>query len=102
MEVGYDNKPVTSRMINNVVNYLPRTDLILETTKKIMEEEGRKMLILSDRRDHLKLIYAKLQEMGYDIGFYLGGILGIGTIIYALGIGFSVSLGLFLIGEFYK
>ena len=41
-------------MINNVANYLPRTDLILETTKKVMEEEGRKMLILSDRRDHLK------------------------------------------------
>ena len=60
-------------MINNVANYLPRTDLILETTKKVMEEEGRKMLILSDRRDHLKLMYAKLQEMGYDIGFYLGG-----------------------------
>ena len=72
-ELGYDNKPVTSRMINNVANYLPRTDLILETTKKVMEEEGRKMLILSDRRDHLKLMYAKLQEMGYDIGFYLGG-----------------------------
>ena len=73
MELGYDNKPVTSRMINNVANYLPRTDLILETTKKIMEEEGRKMLILSDRRDHLKLMHSKLQEMGYDIGFYLGG-----------------------------
>ena len=73
MELGYDNKPVTSRMINNVANYLPRTDLILETTKKVMEEEGRKMLILSDRRDHLKLMYAKLEEMGYDIGFYLGG-----------------------------
>ena len=32
------------------------------------------------------------------IGFYLGGIVGIGTVIYAIGIGFSVSLGLFIVG----
>ena len=36
------------------------------------------------------------------LGFYLGGIVGIGTILYAVGIGFSVSLGLFLVGKFYK
>tara|TARA_Y100000590_G_scaffold423978_1_gene530388 strand:+ start:228 stop:902 length:675 start_codon:yes stop_codon:yes gene_type:complete len=35
------------------------------------------------------------------LGFYLGGIVGIGTILYATGIGFSVSLGLFLVGKFY-
>jgi uncharacterized membrane protein YczE len=36
------------------------------------------------------------------IGFLLGGIVGIGTIIYAICIGFSVSLGLFLVGKFYN
>ena len=36
------------------------------------------------------------------IGFYLGGIVGLGTVIYAALIGFSVSLGLFLVGKFYK
>ena len=35
-------------------------------------------------------------------GFYLGGTVGIGTIIYAITIGFSVSLGLFLVGKFYN
>ena len=34
------------------------------------------------------------------LGFYLGGIVGIGTVLYALGIGFSVSLGLFFVGKF--
>ncbi len=33
---------------------------------------------------------------------WLGGIIGIGTILYAVGIGYSVSLGLFLVGKFYK
>ena len=36
------------------------------------------------------------------IGFLLGGIVGIGTIIYAICIGFSVSLGLFLVRKFYN
>ena len=36
------------------------------------------------------------------LGFYLGGIVGIGTVLYAIGIGYSVSLGLFLVGKFYK
>ncbi len=50
----------------------------------------------------ITLIRTFLELSAVGIGFYLGGIVGIGTIIYAFGIGFSVSLGLFLIGEFYK
>ena len=36
------------------------------------------------------------------IGFYLGGILGLGTILYALAIGFSVSSGLYVVQKFFK
>ena len=43
-----------------------------------------------------------LELSAVGLGFYLGGIVGIGTILYALGIGFSVSLGLFFVGKFYK
>ena len=50
----------------------------------------------------LALIRTILELSAVGIGFYLGGIVGIGTIIYAVGIGFSVSLGLFIIGKFYK
>ena len=50
----------------------------------------------------ITLIRTFLELSAVGIGFYLGGIVGIGTIIYAFGIGFSVSLGLFLIKEFYK
>ena len=42
-------------------------------------------------------------ELGVVIlGFYLGGIIGIGTVLYAVAIGYSVSIGLFLVGKFYK
>ena len=48
------------------------------------------------------LIRTILELSAVGLGFYLGGIVGIGTILYAIGIGFSVSLGLFLVGKFYK
>ena len=48
------------------------------------------------------LIRTILELSVVGLGFYLGGIVGIGTILYAIGIGFSVSLGLFLVGKFYK
>jgi superfamily II DNA or RNA helicase len=73
VEEGYDGKPITARMINNVANYIPRTSVIIREVQKIMEESGRKMLILSDRRDHLKYIHTQLTEKGFDVGFYVGG-----------------------------
>ena len=48
------------------------------------------------------LIRTVLELSAVGLGFYLGGIVGVGTILYAVGIGFSVSLGLFSVGKFYK
>ena len=73
LEKGYDEKPVTARMINNIANYLPRTNLIISIIQQVMSEPERKMILLSDRRDHLKTFYTKLTELGYDVGYYVGG-----------------------------
>ena len=48
------------------------------------------------------LIRIILEISVVGLGFYLGGIVGIGTILYALGIGFSVSFGLFFVGTYFK
>ena len=50
----------------------------------------------------LAFIRTFLELSAVGIGFYLGGIVGIGTILYAILIGFSVSLGLFLVGKLYN
>ena len=50
----------------------------------------------------IAFIRTLLELSAVGIGFYLGGIVGLGTVIYAALIGFSVSLGLFLVGKFYK
>lgn len=73
IELGFNDKPITARMVNNITNYMERTTIIIETIKQIMDEPTRKILILSDRREHLKLMYEKLTELKFDVGFYLGG-----------------------------
>ena len=62
-------------MINNICGYEPRTDLIINEIKENLEE-GRKILLLSDRREHLKLMKEKIDALNpgvWSSGFFLGG-----------------------------
>ena len=70
-ELTYQKKPSCPKMINNICDYKLRTDLILEEIKKY-NKEGRCILILSDRRNHLSYIHTKLKEDNLESGFYVG------------------------------
>ncbi len=48
------------------------------------------------------LIRTILEITAVLIGFYLGGLIGLGTIIYAALVGPSVSLGLYIVGKIFK
>ena len=48
------------------------------------------------------LVRTLLELSAVGLGFYFGGIVGIGTILYALLIGLSVSFGLFFVRKFFK
>ena len=48
------------------------------------------------------LIRAILEISAVAVGWYLGGIVGIGTIVFALAIGPFVSAGLFFVGRYIK
>ena len=50
----------------------------------------------------IALIRTTIEIGAVVCGFYLGGIVGIGTIVFALGIGPSVSAGLFFVSRFIK
>ena len=65
-------KACCPRMINNICNYKPRTNIVI---LKIIEyfKEGRDILYLSDRRQNLKDIYDMLKKNNIDSGFYVGG-----------------------------
>jgi len=72
IELTYQKKPSCPKMINNICNYIPRTELII--TKLIpLYEEGRCILILSDRRNHLLEIEILLKKYNIECGYYVGG-----------------------------
>ncbi len=66
---GQVNMPI---MITNICMYEPRNKIILEEVDKCISE-NRKILILSDRRDHLKYLHNRLDEKEISNGYYLGG-----------------------------
>lgn len=69
----YTKKPNFSSMINNICAFEPRLNLIINEIN-ICLEEGRKVLVLSDRREHLKSIKDILDtNENYSAGYYLGG-----------------------------
>ena len=69
-ELNFRKDPCMPKMINNICDYLPRTELIIEHVVKY-HKEGRNILILSDRRGHLECMYNLLKD--YSRGYYVGG-----------------------------
>jgi superfamily II DNA or RNA helicase len=56
-----------------LAEYAPRTKLICDELSAAVAE-GRKLLILSDRRGHLEAFEREFRERGYtSIGYYVGG-----------------------------
>jgi len=70
VEVNFRGEPCMPKMVNNICGYFPRAELVRDLIKKY-NNEGRNILILSDRRGHLDLLYQMLN--GYSRGFYVGG-----------------------------
>lgn len=63
-----------AKMINNVCEYFPRTEYLTSILQSILEKEpNRKVLILSDRRNHLQTMYDYFRRLGLDCGIYIGG-----------------------------
>jgi superfamily II DNA or RNA helicase len=62
------------RMINNICEYYPRTKMILDLVDKYYKE-SRKILILSDRREHLNIMEKYIHEYiaPNNVGQYVGG-----------------------------
>jgi superfamily II DNA or RNA helicase len=69
------NKLNVAKMINNICAFAPRNYLLVQTLKDILQKEpNRKVLILSERRNHLQEIEILLKIEKYEsIGYYVGG-----------------------------
>ena len=61
IELNFRKEPCMPKMINNICNYLPRTQMIVDLIKRY-NQLGRTILILSDRREHLQTLYTMLTD----------------------------------------
>ena len=63
-----------AKMINQVCEFPPRNVYIVQTLKDVLEKEpNRKVLILSERRNHLQALEQLLRDHYDSIGYYVGG-----------------------------
>jgi superfamily II DNA or RNA helicase len=61
-------------MIKNIANFEPRTTAMIEWVAPCLAETGRRLLVLSDRREHLKEFETGFKARGVSsIGYYVGG-----------------------------
>ena len=70
----FNGKVCRPRIINNIANHIPRTEMILEIIYKCYEI-GRHILVLSDRREHCIYMVDRInKKYGEEIaGVYIGG-----------------------------
>ncbi len=50
----------------------------------------------------IALIRTIIEVSAVFVGFYLGGVVGIGTLLFAFGIGPTVSIGIFIVMKFFR
>jgi superfamily II DNA or RNA helicase len=62
----------TSLMVNKVVAYAPRNNLITEILCDLYEEPSREILVLSDRVDHTKVLFDLLPPHVQELACVLG------------------------------
>ena len=70
----FNGKICRPRIINNITAYIPRTNIVIDIICKCYEN-GRKILVLSDRREHC-IYMVKIINEKYNkeiAGVYLGG-----------------------------
>jgi len=68
---GEINRPKT---LNKLVQLKKRNKFIINQLQEILEESGRKVLLLSDRIEHLKNLKERIDKKNFTtVDFYIGG-----------------------------
>jgi superfamily II DNA or RNA helicase len=68
----YTRKANTSTMISNMAKNKLRTQIILKYIQRLTRDPERQLLVLSDRKQHLKDMHEYLQKKGVSSGLYIG------------------------------
>lgn len=72
--VDWKGDVVMARLLGQIVGYEPRTQAIAEIIRQwIAESSERRILVLSERKEHLNRFEELLRSTGVNIGYYIGG-----------------------------
>ena len=73
--VYHNGKTALPQMINTVCDSFDRTKVILDRIGELVKEQGRCILLISDRRNHLEVFYNFIPKWfpGTSVGYYVGG-----------------------------
>jgi superfamily II DNA or RNA helicase len=77
-ETNYRGQALTSTMINNICDFYKRTKVLVNRMVEKLEDsdlnERRQILVLSDRKDHLKDMHSYITKNNLaSVGYYIGG-----------------------------
>ena len=61
-----------SAMINNICELDTRTEYTVNLIEELTKNKARNILVLSDRREHLKTMHKLCEEKDISVGLYLG------------------------------
>ena len=71
--MSYSGDACRPKLCNQLAEYAPRTKAICDELEPALKE-GRKLLVLSDRRSHLAAFETDFRARGFtSIGYYVGG-----------------------------
>lgn len=72
--LNFKGKPAISTMVTNIINFKKRTLLICQRIMDALKENSeRKILVLSERLDHLADMRTIVEAFDVDCGMYVGG-----------------------------
>jgi superfamily II DNA or RNA helicase len=72
---NYMGEVVSARLLTQIVEYVPRNEVILKLLLELCAEEERKILVLSERISHLKWFEERLgaEVPSVKVAYYIGG-----------------------------
>jgi superfamily II DNA or RNA helicase len=71
---NYRGEVIRARLLNRIAEHVPRTRAILDWIHGHLQAPGRKLLILSDRREHLVAFEEGVKRLGHtSVSYYVGG-----------------------------
>jgi superfamily II DNA or RNA helicase len=73
--VNYRGEAIMAKLLSKIVEWKPRTDVIVGIALELAADSRRQIMVLSERKGHLEAVERGCKEKmpGVKIGYYIGG-----------------------------